>query len=74
MQIIALKGSETLKAAIAVERTERWRSPEPSATNPRRLLSDDKHVGQRARRGAAVGLINQPVIEAVVHDAQATAS
>ena len=73
VQIIALKGSETLKAAIAVS------GPSVAITGtfrnkPKRLLSDDKHVGQRARRGAAVGLINQPVIEAVVDDAQATSS
>ena len=73
VQIIALKGNETLKAVIAaagptvaIKGTFR--------NKPKTLLSDDKHVGQRARRGAAVGLINQPVIEAVVGDAQTTAS
>jgi hypothetical protein len=26
------------------------------------LLSEEKHLGQRARRGAAVGLVSNPVI------------
>ena len=60
--IIALKGSETLKAitaakgaTVAIKGTFR--------NKPKTLLSDEKHLGQRARRGAAVGLVNQPVIE-----------
>ena len=68
VQIIALKGSETLKAVIAA------RGPSVCIkgvfrNKPKTLLSDEKHVGQRARRGAAVGLINQPTI--VMHEAQA---
>ncbi len=73
VQIIALKGDETLKAAIAVS------GPKVAITGtfrnkPKTLISDDKHVGQRARRGAAVGLINQPTIEAVASDAQPTSA
>jgi hypothetical protein len=26
------------------------------------LLSEEKHLGQRARRGAAAGLVNNPTI------------
>ena len=33
------------------------------------LLSEEKHFGQRARRGAAVGLINNPVIVGPDEDA-----
>ena len=62
VQIIALKGTEMLKAVIAakgptvcIKGTFR--------NKPKTLLSDEKHQGQRARRGAAVGLINQPTIE-----------
>ena len=62
VQIMGLKGKETLKAIIAA------RGPVISIkgsfrNKPKALLSDEKHFGQRARRGAAVGLINQPVIE-----------
>lgn len=62
VQIINLKGSETLKAIIAA------RGPVVSIkgtfrNKPKALLSDEKHLGLRARRGAAVGLVNQPVIE-----------
>ena len=62
VQIINLKGAETLKAIIAAK------GPVVSIkgtfrNKPKSLLSDDKHVGLRARRGAAVGLVNQPVIE-----------
>jgi topoisomerase-4 subunit A len=62
VQIIGLKGKETLKAIIAAQ------GPvvviKGSFRNkPKTLLSEQKHLGQRARRGAAVGLVNQPVIE-----------
>lgn len=62
VQIIGLKGKETLKTAIAVK------GPVVSITGvfrnkPKALLSDEKHLGQRARRGASVGLVNHPIIE-----------
>ncbi len=61
VQIIGLKGKERLKAIIAA------RGPVVSITGifrnkPKTLLSEEKHLGQRARRGAAVGLVNQAVI------------
>ena len=64
VQIIGLKGDETLKAIIAA------RGPIVAIrgtfrNKPKTLLSDDKHLGQRARRGAVVGLVNQPVIAAL---------
>ena len=62
VQIIGLKGKETLKAIIAAQGAVvvikgSFRN------KPKTLLSEEKHLGQRARRGAAVGLVNQPVIE-----------
>ncbi len=64
VQIIGLKGKETLKSIIAAK------GPVISIkgvfrTKPKTLLSDEKHLGQRARRGAAAGLVNQPVIESL---------
>jgi topoisomerase-4 subunit A len=64
VQIMGLKGKETLKAIIAA------RGPVVSIkgsfrNKPKVLLSDEKHYGQRARRGATVGLVNQPVIESL---------
>ena len=61
VQIIGLKGKETLKAIIAAQGAVvvikgSFRS------KPKTLLSDEKHLGQRARRGAAVGQVNQAVI------------
>ena len=61
VQIIGLKGKETLKAAIAIN------GPTVNITGvfrnrQKQLLSEEKHIGLRARRGATVGLINQPVI------------
>ena len=32
---------------------------------PKELTSEEKHLGQRARRGAAVGLVNHPRLEAL---------
>ncbi len=63
VQIIGLKGNETLKSAIVVRGT-RVTIRGTFRNRAKELVSDDKHLGQRARRGAAVGLINQPVIEA----------
>ena len=62
VQIINLKGTETLKSIIAAK------GPVVSIkgtfrNKPKALLSDEKHLGLRARRGAAVGLVNQPAIE-----------
>nr|MBP6711617.1 hypothetical protein [Propionivibrio sp.] len=53
---------ETLKSIIAAK------GPVVSIkgtfrNKPKALLSDEKHLGLRARRGAAVGLVNQPAIE-----------
>ena len=61
VQIIGLKGAETLKSIIA------GKGPTVSIKGTFRnklktLLSEEKHVGQRARRGATVGLVNQPEI------------
>jgi len=57
-----LKGKETLKSAIAVK------GPVVNIkgtfrNKPKSLLSEEKHLGMRARRGAVAGLINQPIIE-----------
>ncbi len=62
VQIIGLKDKETLKSAIAVK------GPVVAIkgvfrNRPKEIASDEKHLGQRARRGAAVGLVNQPVID-----------
>jgi len=62
VQIIALKGSETLKAVITAKGPT-VRITGVFRNKPKTLLSEEKHLGQRARRGAAVGLINQPAIE-----------
>ncbi|WP_153109285.1 DNA topoisomerase IV subunit A [Propionivibrio limicola] len=73
VQIIGLKDKETLKAAIAVK------GPVVNIkgvfrNKPKALLSDEKHLGQRARRGAAVGLVNNPVISLVAGAAEAAVS
>ena len=64
VQIIGLRGKESLKSVIAV------RGPVVSIkgtfrNKPKSLLSEEKHLGQRARRGATVGLINKPMLEAL---------
>ena len=64
VQIIGLKGKETLKAAIAVK-GQVVRVVGSFRNKPKQLLSDDKHLGQRARRGAPAGLINTPELEAL---------
>jgi topoisomerase-4 subunit A len=61
VQIIGLKGAETLKSIIVAQ------GPIVSIkgtfrNKPKALLSEEKHLGQRARRGAAVGLVNQAEI------------
>ena len=64
VQIIGLRGKESLQTVIAamgpvvsIKGTFR--------NKPKTLLSEEKHLGQRARRGAAVGLINKPILEAL---------
>ena len=64
VQIIGLKGKEALKAFIAV-RGPLVNIKGTFRTKPKTLLSEEKHFGQRARRGAAVGLINQAEIESL---------
>ena len=61
VQIIGLREGETLRAAIAgrgaivcVRGIFRNR--------PKEMLSESKHIGQRARRGSPIGLITQATI------------
>ncbi len=62
VQIIGLKDDESLKSAIAV-RGAVVAIKGVFRNRPKEILSDEKHMGQRARRGAVVGLVNQPIIE-----------
>ncbi len=62
VQIIGLRDKETLRTAIAA------RGPTVTVkgayrNRPKELFSEDKHLGQRARRGATIGPINQPTLE-----------
>ena len=62
VQVIGLKEKESLKAVLAIK------GPIVNITgifrNKQKVLaSEEKHIGQRARRGAAVGLVNQVSIE-----------
>ena len=61
VQIIGLKGKETLKSIIAAKGSI-VSIKGVFRNKPKALLSEEKHFGQRARRGAAVGLVNNPVI------------
>ena len=61
VQIIGLKGKETLKAAIPVKGSAVCIKG-VFRNKAKEILSDEKHLGQRARRGAAVGLVNNPSI------------
>jgi topoisomerase-4 subunit A len=61
VQIIGLKGKETLKSIIAAKGSV-VSIKGVFRNKPKALLSEEKHFGQRARRGAAVGLVNNPVI------------
>jgi topoisomerase-4 subunit A len=68
VQIIGLKGKETLKSAIAIRGavarlTGTWRN------RPRELLSEEKHLSQRARRGAPAGSVNDPLIRSSEREA-----
>ncbi len=62
VQIIGLRGKESLKSVIATKGPV-VRLKGTFRNKAKTLLSDENHLGQRARRGAAVGLINQPSIE-----------
>ena len=64
VQIIGLKGKEKLKSLIAAQGpTVAIRGS--FRNKPKRLLSEEKHLGQRARRGASAGLVNHAEIERV---------
>ena len=62
VQIIGLKDKEKLKTAIAVKGAI-VNIKGIFRNKPKVLASEEKHLGQRARRGAAVGLVNQVSIE-----------
>ena len=63
VQIINLKGKETLKSIIVVKGSV-VSIKGVFRNKPKVLLSEENHLGQRARRGVAVGLVNHPTIEA----------
>ena len=63
VQIIGLKSGETLKSVIVLAGSV-VRITGTFRNRPRELFSDAKHLGQRARRGAGVGLVNNPSIGA----------
>ncbi len=71
VQIIGLKGKETLKAAIAI-RGPVARISGMFRNKPKELMSEEKHLGQRARRGAAVGLVNNPEISGLAESDEST--
>ena len=62
VQIIGLKAEESLRSAIAVKGAV-VRIRGMFRNKPKELFSEEKHYGQRARRGATVGLVNQPMVE-----------
>ncbi len=62
VQIIGLKSKETLKSVIA-SKGPVVRISGIFRNKLKSLLSEEKHLGPRARRGTAVGLVNQPIIE-----------
>ncbi|MDR0578377.1 MAG: DNA topoisomerase IV subunit A [Candidatus Accumulibacter sp.] len=61
VQLIGLRGKESLKSAIAIEGPVA-RIAGTFRNRPRELLSEEKHIGLRARRGAAIGPVNDPAI------------
>ena len=61
VQIIGLREGETLKAAI-VGRGAIVRVRGIFRNRPKEMLSENKHIGQRARRGSPIGLIAQATI------------
>ena len=64
VQIIGLKGKETLKAVLPI-RGATLLVKGSFRNKPKELVTEDKHLSQRARRGAAVGLVNHPRLEAL---------
>ena len=62
VQIIGLKDKESLKSAIAIKGAVA-NIKGIFRNKPKVLASEEKHRNQRARRGAAVGLLNQVTIE-----------
>ena len=62
VQIIGLRNQETLKSAIPIQGTVTcitgtWRN------RPKEFFSEEKHFGQRARRGAVIGSLNNPALK-----------
>jgi topoisomerase-4 subunit A len=62
VQIMGIKGDETLLQTLI--------SPAPVVkirgifrNKPKELFSESRHIGQRARRGAGIGLIKEPVLQ-----------
>ncbi len=68
VQIIGLRDKESLKSVIVVK-GDVVRISGVFRNRPKSLLSEEKHVGQRARRGAAIGLVNQAVVEPLPQEA-----
>ena len=64
VQIIGLKGQEALKAVLPI-RGATLLVKGSFRNKPKELVTEDKHLSQRARRGAAVGLVNHPRLEAL---------
>ena len=64
VQIIGLKGKEALKAVLPIRGTTLLIKG-TFRNKPKDVVSEDKHLAQRARRGAAVGLVNHPRLEAL---------
>ena len=64
VQIIGLKGKEALKAVLPI-RGATLLVKGSFRNKPKELVTEDKHLSQRARRGAAVGLVNHPRLEAL---------
>ena len=61
VQIIGLKEKETLESAIVVKGSV-VRIRGTFRNRVKELFSEEKHLGQRARRGASAGPLNSPVI------------
>ncbi|MDR3158756.1 MAG: DNA topoisomerase IV subunit A [Zoogloeaceae bacterium] len=62
VQIMGIKGEETLlqtlvspSAVVKIRGTFRGR--------PKEIFSESRHIGQRARRGAGIGLIREPALQ-----------
>ncbi|GHU33071.1 DNA topoisomerase 4 subunit A [Betaproteobacteria bacterium] len=68
VQIIGLKGKESLKSAIALKGSV-VRIEGVFRNRPKKLLSEEKHLGLRARRGVTVGLLNNPMISGLEMEA-----